>query len=124
MTRQRGQSVVEFALVAPMIMLLIFGAIYGGAMFIQFLNFNNEARTIARQIAVTTNADKRQELIDKCNDTKEEAYGIYYVKLYAEPSEDGTEITVRYTFNRTPFPFDFPPAHFATSFTMRMEDAD
>ena len=116
---QRGQSAVEFALIAPLIMLLIFGAIYGGGMFIQFLNFNNEARTVARQIAVTTDEDARQTLIDNFNAIPEQPFGMYYVKSYAEPRNG--DIVVRYDFNRSPFPFDFPPAHFATSYTMKLE---
>lgn len=54
MKRQRGQSALEFALMAPIVFLMIFAAIYGGVMFMDYLNFSNEARTIARQIAVAT----------------------------------------------------------------------
>ena len=57
MKRQQGQSAVEFALIVPLVFLLIFGGIYGGIMFIDYLNFSNEARTVARQIAVASDKD-------------------------------------------------------------------
>lgn len=120
MKKQRGQSAVEFALISPLIFLLIFAAIYGGAMFIQFLNFNNQARTIARQIAVAETQAKQQELIDDYNAIPEKEFGLYFVKISAGLNSDG-DVVVRYDFNRSEFPFGFPPAHFATSFTMRSE---
>lgn len=52
MKRQRGQSLVEFALVIPMFILLLFGLIYGGVMFLQWLNMSNDSRAEARRIAV------------------------------------------------------------------------
>ena len=120
MRRQQGQSAVEFALVLPMIMLLIFGAIYGGAMFIQFLNFNNEARTVARQLAVTTASDRATKM-EYYNNIGEKPFGIYLVKMTVW-EEDG-DVFVRYDFNRSEFPFGFPPAHFATSYSMKIEQS-
>lgn len=125
MKRQRGQSAVEFALIIPLFMLMVLSAIYGGAMFIQFLNFNNEARTIARQLAVTTAAN-RANGIAHYNSLAEKPWGIYYVKMtvWVEPADNPTDVFVRYDFNRSEFPFGFPPAHFATSFGMKIEDKD
>ena len=120
MKRQRGQSAVEFALMTPIILLLIFGAIYGGAMFIQFMNFNNEARTVARQLAVA-DANKRSKLMEYYNKTIEEKpFGIYYVKMTTWT--DDSNVYVKYDFNRSKFPFGFPPAHFATSYSMKIEE--
>ena len=62
MARQRGQALIEFALMAPMIFLFIFGMIYGAAIFMDYLNFSNDARTVARNIAVTTNETTRESL--------------------------------------------------------------
>lgn len=53
MKKQHGQSMVEFALVAPMLCLMIFGMIWSGFMFMEYLHFSNQVRTVARQIAVT-----------------------------------------------------------------------
>ena len=56
MKNQRGQSVVEFAFVIPLFILLLFGLIYGGIMFLQYFNLCNDARAEARRIAVMTPA--------------------------------------------------------------------
>ena len=65
MKRQRGQTLVEFALILPLMALFIFGMIYGGAMFMQYLNFSNEARQIAREISVLENVTNREDIITK-----------------------------------------------------------
>ena len=53
MKRQHGQSAVEFALIAPIIFLMVFGMIYSGIMFMEYLHYSNAVRTAAREIAVT-----------------------------------------------------------------------
>ena len=65
MKRQRGQTLVEFALILPLMALFIFGMIYGGAMFMQYLNFSNEARQIAREVSVLENVKNREDIITK-----------------------------------------------------------
>lgn len=55
MKRQQGQSAVEFALMAPIIFMMIFGMIYGGFMFMEYLHYSNAVRTAAREIAVSNN---------------------------------------------------------------------
>jgi len=52
MKRQQGQSAVEFALMAPIIFMMIFGMIYGGIMFMEYMHYSNAVRTAAREIAV------------------------------------------------------------------------
>ena len=54
MTKRRGQSLVEFALVLPLFALFLFGLIYGGIMFLQYLNMSNDVRAKARYYAVMT----------------------------------------------------------------------
>lgn len=135
MRRQRGQSAVEFALVAPMVMLLIFGAIYGGIMFLEFMNYSNEARRIARDIAVT-NKEQRQDLVQNTyNGDADTLGGIYKVTLTtqlkdendkdvtASAPETATEVHVRFDFDHGhDFPFGFPPRSFAASYHMKLED--
>lgn len=71
MEKQRGQTLVEFALVLPMMALFIFGMIYGALIFMDYLDFSNDARTIARRISVTTNEDQRLEYVQKYCEKKE-----------------------------------------------------
>lgn len=63
---QRGQSAVEFALIAPLIFLMIFGMIWGGIMFMEFMHYSNAVRTAARVVAVADlSTDEKKTII--CN---------------------------------------------------------
>lgn len=121
MKRQRGQSAVEFALISPIIFLLIFAAIYGGAMFIQFMNLSNEARTIARQIAITADATKQNELKADYEEAWHDFAGLY--KINMDITEEGDDVVVTVNFTHGEFPFGFPPSHFALKYRMHKESA-
>lgn len=146
MKRQRGQSALEFALMAPLILFIVFGTIYGGIMFMQFLNYSNEARTIARQIAVSPKSpdtdkgetkSKRQERVEQYNGDAVGELGIYNVSLTTvllkddgsgnlvtttNDDEEADEVSVRFEFDHgKDFPFGFPPRHFAASYHMQLE---
>ena len=54
MKKQKGQSLVEFALVVPLFLLLIFGLIYSGMLFHDYTSLSNIARSAAREAAITT----------------------------------------------------------------------
>lgn len=43
---------MEFALMAPIIFMMVFGMIYGGIMFMEYMHYSNAVRTAAREIAV------------------------------------------------------------------------
>lgn len=62
MRKQRGQSAIEFALMAPIIFMMIFGMIYGGIMFMEYMHYSNAVRTAARQIAVVKNTTQRESM--------------------------------------------------------------
>ncbi len=52
MRRQAGQSVVEFALVLPLFLFLVFGIIYFGCLFADYITLSNVARSSAREAAL------------------------------------------------------------------------
>lgn len=52
MRKQSGQTAVEFALIVPMFFLMCFGMIYAGILFMDYLNYNNAARAIARVASI------------------------------------------------------------------------
>ena len=83
MKRQQGQTLVEFALIAPLMFLLVFAMIYGGVMFVDYLNFNNEARTLARQIAVANSAD-RAELLQEYSKVDGKSFERFYKKRHQQ----------------------------------------
>lgn len=57
MKNQRGQATVEFAFIAALFMFIVLGMIYGGILFMDYLQYNNAARAIARDVAFTKNTD-------------------------------------------------------------------
>lgn len=53
MKKQKGQTLVEFTLVLPFFLLLIFGLIYSGMLFYDYSTLSNIARSAARERAIT-----------------------------------------------------------------------
>ncbi|WP_278830562.1 TadE family protein [Mitsuokella multacida] len=51
---QRGQAIVEFALVLPLFMLVLFGIIYFGMAFSDYIALNSFARSSAREASIST----------------------------------------------------------------------
>ena len=134
MKKQRGQTMVEFALVAPMIFLMIFGMIWGGFMFMEYLRFSNDVRAAARDIALTdedSRATRRQYYTEELNKTYEENLP----KLY-RPSinigQDANDEVIKITFVRRDeyLPAvliwaNFPPDKIpAIEYRMRREDSN
>lgn len=103
MRKQHGQSAVEFALIAPMIFLMIFGMIWGGYMFMEYLRFSNDVRAAARDIALSTTESSRQSKIDTYKVTLKETFENELPELYypnIDITEDDDDITVKITFTR------------------------
>lgn len=88
MKRQKGQSVVEFALVIPLFLLLILGMIYGGFAYADYLQYSTAVREAARDIALQQAdtsealAAKRQALVTRLNNSNGLNYAQPLTKLY------------------------------------------
>ncbi len=54
MKKQRGQVIVEFALILPLFLFLIFGLIYSGMLFHDYSTLSNVARSATREAAIAT----------------------------------------------------------------------
>ncbi len=52
MKKQNGQVIVEFALILPLFLLMIFGLIYSGMLFHDYSTVSNMARSAAREAAI------------------------------------------------------------------------
>jgi len=136
MRRQRGQTLVEFALMAPLMFLLIFGMIYGGVMFVDYMNLNNDARALARRIAVA-NANDRATLLAEYPEVDGKSIQRFYnIKMkasYGYAANDTAKTTpidaiVTVTFDRDNkdlpwivYKIGFPPEHFAIQYSMKLE---
>ena len=136
MQRQRGQSAVEFALMAPIIFFMIFGMIFGGIMFMEYMHYSNAVRTAARQVAVTEES-KRDEVAKSQEDWLRELWtNEVSVKLYEpdpkitfEENSNGKDVVVNVTFVRSDniphilYALDFPPKYIkALQYKMKWEE--
>lgn len=52
MKKERGQTLIEFALVLPLFLLIIFGTIYVGLLYGDYLTYSDMARAAAREAAI------------------------------------------------------------------------
>ena len=53
MKKHKGQVIVEFALILPLLLLVLFGIIYSGMMFHDYITVTNIARASAREAAIS-----------------------------------------------------------------------
>jgi Flp pilus assembly protein TadG len=54
MKKQKGQVIVEFALILPLFLLMIFGLIYSGMLFHDYSTLSNVARSATREVAISS----------------------------------------------------------------------
>ena len=101
MSRQKGQGVIEFALVLPLLMLVIMGLCYFGMAFSDYLVLNNDVRSIAREASLTNCSEANLKKI-KDNYKDEESklpFHFYTVdKIEIIPNRDtyNVEVTLYY----------------------------
>ncbi len=55
MKKHKGQVIVEFALILPLFLLILYGVIYSGMMLHDYSTLSNIARASAREAAITGN---------------------------------------------------------------------
>lgn len=83
MNRIKGQSIVEFALIVPMMIFMFLSIIYTGIAFLDYTQYSNAARDAARDISLSSD---KQTLVSRIN-----AQNADQLKRYA------TQITDLYT---------------------------
>ena len=125
---------VEFALIAPIVFLMIFGMIWGGIMFMEYMHYSNAVRTAARQIAVVNDA-QRDTTIDAqkawLQNLWEQEVGVKFYQPNVEiHTENDNDVVVSVGFARSvniPNILDavnFPPKYIkALQYRMRLERA-
>ncbi len=57
MKTKKGQVIIEFAVVLPLFLFLVFGMFYSGMLFHDYSTLSNVARSAAREAAITGSAD-------------------------------------------------------------------
>lgn len=61
MKKQKGQVVIEFALILPLFLFFLFGIIYCGMLFYDYISLSNIARSAAREAAIVDSLDVIQK---------------------------------------------------------------
>ena len=114
----KGQSIVEFAFVIPLFLVMCFAIIYGGLFFMDYLQYNRTAGDIARDISLSSE-EHRESLIELSNNKKlnnltgSDLYTVTsYVKL--DDSKENVIVEIKFKTNYGSLPailskINFPP---------------
>ena len=65
MLKQKGQSLVEFAFILPGLICIFLGLVYGGILFMDYIQYNNAARAIARAAAFSEPKEMSEDALEK-----------------------------------------------------------
>ena len=105
MKNNKGQSLVEFALVIPFFLLLVFGIIYSGMLFHDYSTLSNLARSAAREAAIVsgTQYDEIETFyLKQSKNMLTTLYTTEEVSVKPETQTDGTAgVRVRIHMERT-----------------------
>lgn len=85
MKGHKGQSVVEFALVLPLFLFIMFGVIYTGMMFHDYTTLSNIARSSAREAAISATQDYTEIANYYKNNQLDNLMTSFYKKADANP---------------------------------------
>ncbi len=86
-----------------------------------YLNFNNFARTVAREVSLTTNTTERAKLIEKYNKFTDKAAGVYKVSVNVEAPDEDVTVTINFTRERS---FLIMPDNFSIVYSMKLEEPE
>lgn len=139
--KQKGQAMIEFSFVMPVLMFFLLAIIYVGMLFVDYIHFNNAVRYAARDIALSQTTGKREE---KMKNIDWKNYVEPITNLYPEDSiamtakyvtgddevdneEQADAVRVTITLTRVKFgePFDsfiILPENMAISYRMKLEN--
>lgn len=101
---ENGQAAVEFALVVPVLLLLLLGIIQGGIVFHNYLTVTDAARAAARQaiearVSGITKADVQQAAWDAAPDLNRGTMNVVTTDPQSPTfTQGGTQIVVTVTY--------------------------
>ncbi len=116
MKKQNGQAVVEFAVVLPLFLLVLFGIIYSGMLFYDYSVLSNLARSGAREAAIVQDVSSISSIQSYYQGRLTNSSSPLITSLYSPKStqefvispEDGSNwsqgVKVTITMQRNPVP--------------------
>ena len=106
--KQKGQAVIEFAVVLPLFVLFLFGIIYSGMLFYDYISLSNLARSAAREAAIVQDLNddkigkiedyytlKTTSLLTHLYEPKPEKEGDPVFKIEQKTEDSSVEVTIR-----------------------------
>ncbi len=134
MRLQKGQAIVEFALVLPLFLFLLFGIIYTGLLFKDYMTLSNLARETVRAAAIVEGTSSYSAFADeyKTQAGKLLTTDLYVIKdvtiadrtvsVTAEASDTVTVTELIVTVNlNTSVPWDILPKEYKIDYSMYKE---
>lgn len=130
MKRHKGQVVVEFALILPLFLLIMYGIIYSGMMFHDYVTLSNIARSGAREAAITggpATTGRYTSIEERYENQIENLMTSFYVKgnpavVIQDTSDNGVQATINMNLNVHGFFADMIlPQSFGVQYYMRKE---
>lgn len=134
MSKQKGQSAVELALILPLFFTMCFGMIYSGMAFMDYLQYNNAARVVARTISLSQEDEQREIAEDFESNPKKylnqltNLYEVTPTVTFPTEPVDSVKVTINLTLNEEDFPalllkLNFPPKNLtAAEIVMPLEN--
>jgi len=132
--KRKGQVIVEFAMILPLFLLIMYGIIYSGMMFHDYSTLSNIARAGAREAAISgetpTGEEKRYIVIE--NRYKEKLGNLLtsfyvpdtFVIKQVGTDGDGIEATINMKLTMRGYFIDMViPPTFGVQYYMRKEPA-
>ncbi|HSK17426.1 MAG TPA: TadE family protein [Gaiellaceae bacterium] len=103
-SRERGQTLVEFALVLPILALLLFGVIQFGIVFHQYVTLTDAVRAGARQGAVGRHLASPQTAVEdrvrsSAGDLDQAKLGVSVSSSWQQGSDVSVSATYPYSIN-------------------------
>lgn len=103
MKKQKGQSLVEFALVLPLFLFLVFAIIYAGMLFHDYTTLTGIARSAAREAAIverTNYSDIETFYVQQSRNTLTTLYTTESITVANETTNGSAGVRVRIHLTR------------------------
>ena len=102
MRKQRGQAIVEFALVLPFFLMLCFGIIFAGLLFSDYLTLSNLARESARAASIQGN--DHYDAIEQAGTNQKLLTNLYSLNNIMIEDGENSSVKVTLDVSRNSFP--------------------
>ena len=110
MKKEKGQALVEIALVIPLLFLLVFGIIYSGMLFHDYSQLNNVVRQAARERATALESVSNETIQDRYFDYENHKFKTAFMTNIYRPAQGNPfEITMDGTIVRATIQMELGP---------------